>query len=91
MASNSCCAFYQTLFTASKLGVFDVLSDSGLRVEEVANRIDASLLGTERLLDAAVSLGLLHKLKCEIEPGESWKTRLIINLKYIFCSWHMLY
>ncbi|XP_047012056.1 probable bifunctional dTTP/UTP pyrophosphatase/methyltransferase protein isoform X2 [Ictalurus punctatus] len=58
----------KTLFTASKLGVFDVLSDSGLTVEEVANRIDASLLGTERLLDAAVSLGLLHKLKCEIEP-----------------------
>ncbi|XP_053482743.1 probable bifunctional dTTP/UTP pyrophosphatase/methyltransferase protein [Ictalurus furcatus] len=58
----------KTLFTASKLGVFDVLSDSGLTVEEVANRIDASLLGTERLLDAAVSLGLLHKLKCENEP-----------------------
>lgn len=58
----------KTLFTASKLGVFDVLSDSGRTVEEVANRIDASLLGTERLLDAAVSLGLLHKLKCENKP-----------------------
>ncbi|XP_046701028.1 probable bifunctional dTTP/UTP pyrophosphatase/methyltransferase protein [Silurus meridionalis] len=55
----------KTLFTASRLGVFDVLNVSGLTVEEVANRIDASLLGTERLLDAAVSLGLLYKLKCE--------------------------
>ncbi|MCI4378392.1 hypothetical protein PGIGA_G00215410 [Pangasianodon gigas] len=58
----------KTLFTASKLGVFDVLSDSGLTVEEVANRINASVLGTEKLLDAAVSLGLLHKLKCEDKP-----------------------
>ncbi|XP_062862391.1 probable bifunctional dTTP/UTP pyrophosphatase/methyltransferase protein [Trichomycterus rosablanca] len=55
----------KTLFIASKLGVFDVLRDSGLTVEEVANRINSSLLGTERLLEAAVSLGLLCKLKCE--------------------------
>ncbi|XP_066542568.1 probable bifunctional dTTP/UTP pyrophosphatase/methyltransferase protein isoform X2 [Hoplias malabaricus] len=55
----------KTLFTASKLGVFDVLSDSeGLTVEEVANRIKASVLGTERLLEAAVSLELLHRLQC---------------------------
>ncbi|MCJ8732504.1 hypothetical protein PDJAM_G00212210 [Pangasius djambal] len=58
----------KTLFAASKLGVFDVLSDSGLTVEEVANRINASVLCTEKLLDAAVSLGLLHKHKCEDKP-----------------------
>lgn len=62
----------QTLFTASKLGVFDVMSDSGLTVDEVAIRINASVLGTEKLLDAAVSIGLLHKLKCEDKLGESW-------------------
>ncbi|KAI4886079.1 hypothetical protein NFI96_030133 [Prochilodus magdalenae] len=56
----------KTLFTACKMGVFDVLRDSeGLRVEEVADQIKASVLGTERLLEAAVSLGLLHKLKAE--------------------------
>ncbi|XP_058248920.1 probable bifunctional dTTP/UTP pyrophosphatase/methyltransferase protein isoform X1 [Hemibagrus wyckioides] len=55
----------KTLFTASKLGVFDVLSDTGLTLNEVAIRIKASVLGTEKLLDAAVSIGLLHKLKCE--------------------------
>lgn len=60
------------MFTASKLGVFDVLSDSGLTVEDVANRINASVQGTERLLDAVVSLGLLHKLKCEDKTGECW-------------------
>ncbi|XP_036443303.1 probable bifunctional dTTP/UTP pyrophosphatase/methyltransferase protein isoform X1 [Colossoma macropomum] len=56
----------KTLFTACKLGVFDVLSDSeGLTVEEVADQIKASVLGTERLLEAAVSLELLHKRKVE--------------------------
>ncbi|KAK3543861.1 hypothetical protein QTP70_030054 [Hemibagrus guttatus] len=55
----------KTLFTASKLGVFDILSDSRLTVEEVAIRINASVLGTEKLLDAAVSIGLIHKLKWE--------------------------
>ncbi|KAL7865883.1 hypothetical protein SRHO_G00111300 [Serrasalmus rhombeus] len=56
----------KTLFTACKLGVFDVLSDSeGLTVEEVADKIKASVLGTERLLEAAVSLELLHKHKVE--------------------------
>lgn len=60
------------MFTASKLGVFDVLSDPGLTVEQVAIRINASVLGTEKLLDAAVSIGLLHKLKYEDKLGESW-------------------
>lgn len=55
------------------MGVFDVLSDAGLTVEEVAERINASLQGTERLLDAAVSLGLLHKLRCEDKHGECWR------------------
>lgn len=59
--------------------MFDVLSDSGLTVEEVASRINASLLGTERLLDAAVSLGLLQKLRCDDKSGESWKNRLIMH------------
>uniref|UniRef100_A0A4W4HF08 Acetylserotonin O-methyltransferase-like n=1 Tax=Electrophorus electricus TaxID=8005 RepID=A0A4W4HF08_ELEEL len=53
----------KTLFTACRLKVFDVLRASeGLRVKVAAERIGASVTGTERLLDAAVSLGLLHKL-----------------------------
>ncbi|KAA0715605.1 N-acetylserotonin O-methyltransferase-like protein [Triplophysa tibetana] len=52
----------KTLFTAAKLKVFDVLNSSdGLTLEEVASQINASVFGTERLLDAAVSLGLLEK------------------------------
>ncbi|XP_051565375.1 probable bifunctional dTTP/UTP pyrophosphatase/methyltransferase protein [Myxocyprinus asiaticus] len=54
----------KTLFTASKLKVFDALSSSdGLTLEEVAGQINASVLGTERLLDAAVSIGILERVK----------------------------
>ncbi|XP_069035058.1 probable bifunctional dTTP/UTP pyrophosphatase/methyltransferase protein isoform X2 [Lepisosteus oculatus] len=52
----------KVLFAASKLKVFDLLSHpEGLRAAEVAEKIPASVVGTERLLDAAVSLGLLEK------------------------------
>ncbi|XP_073711388.1 probable bifunctional dTTP/UTP pyrophosphatase/methyltransferase protein isoform X1 [Misgurnus anguillicaudatus] len=54
----------KTLFTASKLKVFDVLNISnGLTLEEIAGQINASVFGTERLLDAAVSVGLLERVK----------------------------
>lgn len=50
----------QTLFTASKMCVFDVLqSRPGLDAAQVAQEIKASVKGTERLLEACVSLGLL--------------------------------
>ncbi|XP_028846883.1 putative bifunctional dTTP/UTP pyrophosphatase/methyltransferase protein isoform X1 [Denticeps clupeoides] len=52
----------KTLFAAAELGVFDVLSASaGLAASEVAERIQASALGLERLLEASASLGLLEK------------------------------
>ena len=52
----------QALFTACKLKVFDVLKDEApLKAAEVAGRIDASVCGTGRLLDACVALGLLEK------------------------------
>uniref|UniRef100_A0A8C2HQA6 Acetylserotonin O-methyltransferase-like n=1 Tax=Cyprinus carpio TaxID=7962 RepID=A0A8C2HQA6_CYPCA len=49
---------------ASKLKAFDVLNSSdSLTLEEVAGKINASVLGTERLLGVAVSLGLLERVK----------------------------
>ncbi|XP_077745063.1 putative bifunctional dTTP/UTP pyrophosphatase/methyltransferase protein isoform X1 [Canis aureus] len=52
----------KALFTACKLKVFDVLKDEApLKAAEVAGRIDASVCGTGRLLDACVALGLLEK------------------------------
>ncbi|XP_040005160.1 probable bifunctional dTTP/UTP pyrophosphatase/methyltransferase protein isoform X1 [Xiphias gladius] len=50
----------KALFTASELCVFDLLHDRpGLDAAQVAQEIKASVKGTECLLDACVSLGLL--------------------------------
>uniref|UniRef100_A0A8C0JGM2 Acetylserotonin O-methyltransferase like n=1 Tax=Chelonoidis abingdonii TaxID=106734 RepID=A0A8C0JGM2_CHEAB len=52
----------KALFVASKLKVFDLLKDKCvLKAVDVANKIEASVCGTERLLDACASLGLLEK------------------------------
>lgn len=51
----------QALFTASRLGVFDLLqSRPELDAAQVAQEIKASMKGTQSLLDACVSLGLLE-------------------------------
>ncbi|XP_047456211.1 probable bifunctional dTTP/UTP pyrophosphatase/methyltransferase protein [Mugil cephalus] len=50
----------KALFTATKLRVFDLLHSSpGLDAAQVAQEIRASVKGTERLLEACESLGLL--------------------------------
>uniref|UniRef100_A0A673CNA7 Acetylserotonin O-methyltransferase-like n=1 Tax=Sphaeramia orbicularis TaxID=375764 RepID=A0A673CNA7_9TELE len=51
----------QALFTASKMGVFDLLQRKpGLDAAQVAQEIKAAVKGTEGLLGACVSLGLLQ-------------------------------
>lgn len=51
----------QALFTASQMCVFDLLqSRPGLDAAQVAQEIKASVKGTECLLEACVSLGLLR-------------------------------
>lgn len=51
----------KALFTASKMCVFDLLqSRPGLEAAQVAREIKASVKGTECLLEACVSLGLLR-------------------------------
>uniref|UniRef100_A0A3B3U8X8 Acetylserotonin O-methyltransferase-like n=1 Tax=Poecilia latipinna TaxID=48699 RepID=A0A3B3U8X8_9TELE len=50
----------KALFTASKFCLFDVLHKKpGLDAEQIAQEIKASVKGTETLLEACVSLGLL--------------------------------
>ncbi|XP_036965936.1 probable bifunctional dTTP/UTP pyrophosphatase/methyltransferase protein isoform X4 [Acanthopagrus latus] len=50
----------KALFTSSKMGVFDLLQTRpGLDAAQVAQEIKASVKGTECLLEACVSLGLL--------------------------------
>ncbi|XP_056285094.1 probable bifunctional dTTP/UTP pyrophosphatase/methyltransferase protein [Pseudoliparis swirei] len=51
----------KALFTASKMCVFDLLqSRPGLEAAQVAREVNASVRGTECLLEACVSLGLLR-------------------------------
>uniref|UniRef100_A0A8C3A574 Acetylserotonin O-methyltransferase-like n=1 Tax=Cyclopterus lumpus TaxID=8103 RepID=A0A8C3A574_CYCLU len=51
----------KALFTASKMCVFDLLqSRPGLEAAQVAREVKASVKGTECLLEACVSLGLLR-------------------------------
>uniref|UniRef100_A0A3B3C506 Acetylserotonin O-methyltransferase-like n=2 Tax=Oryzias melastigma TaxID=30732 RepID=A0A3B3C506_ORYME len=58
----------KALFTASKFCMFDLLHNKpGLDAAEVAEEIKASVKGTECLLEACVSLGLL-KIKDKAHP-----------------------
>lgn len=61
---------WQALFTASRLGVFDLLqSRPELDAAQVAQEIKASVKGTQCLLDACVSLGLLKiRESCQSAP-----------------------
>lgn len=68
----------KVLFTATKLKVFDVLStQDGLEVSDIAQRLKTTVNGTERLLDACVSLGLVDKT-----PGTSqfYKNTKLANM-----------
>lgn len=51
----------KTLFAAVELGVFDVLYERPHSLAELSQRISASEDGMERLLDACVGLGFLHR------------------------------
>ncbi|KAM4730587.1 putative bifunctional dTTP/UTP pyrophosphatase/methyltransferase protein isoform 2-T2 [Anableps anableps] len=55
----------KALFTASKFCLFDILHKKpGLDAEQIAQEIKASVKGTETLLEACVSLGLLKTKGC---------------------------
>lgn len=51
----------KTMFAAVTMGVFDALLDSPQDLPTLARRLDSSLDGMERLLDACIGLGLLSK------------------------------
>uniref|UniRef100_A0A2K5R9P5 Acetylserotonin O-methyltransferase like n=1 Tax=Cebus imitator TaxID=2715852 RepID=A0A2K5R9P5_CEBIM len=52
----------KALFTACKLKVFDLLKDEApQKAVDIARKVDASVCGMERLLDACAALGLLEK------------------------------
>nr|XP_020465217.1 N-acetylserotonin O-methyltransferase-like protein isoform X1 [Monopterus albus] len=67
----------KALFTASRLHVFDLLqSRPGLDATQVAQEIEASVKGTERLLEACVSLGLLKSKERTSQKTVYENTRL---------------
>ncbi|XP_069800590.1 probable bifunctional dTTP/UTP pyrophosphatase/methyltransferase protein [Dendropsophus ebraccatus] len=73
----------KTLFAASKLKVFDKLKDKGtLKAMEIAAKINASVHGTERLLDACVALGLLEKTHQAYSNTELANTYLVSDAAY---------
>ncbi|KAM4701037.1 putative bifunctional dTTP/UTP pyrophosphatase/methyltransferase protein isoform 1-T2 [Discoglossus pictus] len=73
----------KTLFAASKLKVFDQLNDNGaLKAAEIAHKINASVCGTERLLDACVALGLLEKTHQEYCNTELASTFLVSDAEF---------
>ncbi|XP_018416751.1 PREDICTED: N-acetylserotonin O-methyltransferase-like protein [Nanorana parkeri] len=73
----------KTLFAASKLKVFDKLKDKGaLKAMDIADKINASVRGTERLLDACVALGLLEKTHQVYSNTELANTFLVSDAEF---------
>ncbi|NWW60227.1 ASML protein, partial [Ifrita kowaldi] len=73
----------KALFVASKLKIFDHLKDKGpMKAVDIANDVGTSVCGTERLLDACASLGLLEKTPQGYSNTDSANTYLTSDGKY---------
>ncbi|NWW38050.1 ASML protein, partial [Panurus biarmicus] len=73
----------KALFVASKLKIFDHLKDKHpMKAVDVANDVGTSVCGTERLLDACASLGLLEKTSQGYSNTDSANTYLTSDGKY---------
>ncbi|XP_053826946.1 probable bifunctional dTTP/UTP pyrophosphatase/methyltransferase protein isoform X3 [Vidua macroura] len=73
----------KALFVASKLKIFDHLKDKGpMKAVDIANDVGTSIHGTERLLDACASLGLLEKTPQGYRNTDSANTYLTSDGKY---------
>ncbi|XP_067401822.1 probable bifunctional dTTP/UTP pyrophosphatase/methyltransferase protein isoform X2 [Emydura macquarii macquarii] len=73
----------KALFVASKLKVFDLLKDKCiLKAVDVADKVEASVCGTERLLDACASLGLLDKTHQGYSNTDSANTYLVSDREH---------
>ena len=60
----------QVLITCAELGVFEALASSGLAAPALAERLRVDAVALERLLNAAVALGLLDKRGDEYLNGD---------------------
>ncbi|XP_074069763.1 putative bifunctional dTTP/UTP pyrophosphatase/methyltransferase protein isoform X2 [Macrotis lagotis] len=73
----------KAMFVASKLKVFDLLKDKAiLKAKDVADRINASVCGTERLLDSCTALELLKKTNQGYSNTESADKYLVSDSEH---------
>ncbi|XP_061482998.1 probable bifunctional dTTP/UTP pyrophosphatase/methyltransferase protein [Rhineura floridana] len=86
----------KALFVACKLKVFDLLKDKGtMTAVEAANQLNTSVCGTERLLDACTSLGLLEKNYKGYSNADLTNLYLVSDGEYslhdyvLYCNDHM--
>lgn len=61
------------LMTANELNLFDALAERPVTAEQVASRLNLSLKGTERLLNALAGMGIVDKTDHLYELNEEWK------------------
>ena len=69
----------QTLLTANRLGVFDVLASAPLSSEAVAGRLDLDARMTEIFLNACVGLGVCEKANNEFSNSKAASVFLVSN------------
>ncbi|XP_072470609.1 probable bifunctional dTTP/UTP pyrophosphatase/methyltransferase protein isoform X2 [Notamacropus eugenii] len=73
----------KAMFVASKLKVFDLLKGKALlKAKDVADHINASVCGTERLLDSCTALQLLRKTNQGYSNTELADKYLVSNSEY---------
>ncbi|KAL0588217.1 putative bifunctional dTTP/UTP pyrophosphatase/methyltransferase protein [Plecturocebus cupreus] len=73
----------KALFTACKLKVFDLLKhEAPQKAAEIASKVDASVCGTERLLDVCAALGLLEKSEQGYSNTEAANLYLASDAEY---------
>ncbi len=61
------------LMTANELNLFDAIAESPASAEQVASRLNLSLKGTERLLNALASMGIVDKTDHLYKLNEEWQ------------------
>lgn len=67
----------RTLLTAMHFDVFTLIGERSLSAEDVANQLDFSIRGVERLLNALAALDILIKKDFKFSNTESSKTFLV--------------
>uniref|UniRef100_A0A2K5Z716 Acetylserotonin O-methyltransferase n=1 Tax=Mandrillus leucophaeus TaxID=9568 RepID=A0A2K5Z716_MANLE len=73
----------QALLTACKLKVFDWLKDEApQRAPDIASKVDASVCGTEKLLDVCAAMGLLEKTEQGYSNTETANLYLASDSEY---------